>query len=233
MNNGVIVTTSWDDGQKIDIKVANLLDKYGLKGTFYVTKNYRDPLEKEQILELDKCHEIGAHTLNHVDLLNVPLLEAKKEIIGSKSYIESIIGHYPDMFCYPWGRYNDRIKKILTDAGFIAARTCKHGGFNKPNDVNEWQITLHASNGSPRITIGLCVTNHLSINSLVDWEIRAKELFNLALRNGGVYHLWGHGDEFEKKNEWQKLERVLEHISNVDGVRYMTNGMIFREVDSW
>ena len=31
-----IVTTSWDDGNKLDLKLAALLDKYGLVGTFYI-----------------------------------------------------------------------------------------------------------------------------------------------------------------------------------------------------
>ena len=33
-----LITTSWDDGNKLDIKVAELLDKYGMKGTFYIAK---------------------------------------------------------------------------------------------------------------------------------------------------------------------------------------------------
>jgi len=51
----------------------------------------------------------------------------------------------------------------------------------------------------------------------------AKSLFDLALEQGGIFHLWGHGTELEKKNEWDKLERVLHYISNKEGVQYRTN----------
>jgi hypothetical protein len=37
MEKEIIVTISWDDGQKLDLKFTNLLKKYGLKGTFYIS----------------------------------------------------------------------------------------------------------------------------------------------------------------------------------------------------
>lgn len=224
----LVVTTSWDDGQKIDLKLAELLTKYGVKGTFYITKSYYDPLplEKQDVLGIDQKHEIGAHTLNHVDLINIPISEAKREIEGSKAYIEELVDHDIKMFCYPWGRYNDNIKKIVKDAGFIGARTCNHGDFGMPSDPYEWQITLHASNGSPRTTFRIWRKNRISIRAPIDWEIRAKLLFDLALEKGGIFHLWGHGSEFEAKNEWDKLEKVLRYISNKEGVKYATNGEV-------
>lgn len=222
----LIVTTSWDDGQKIDLKLAELLTKYNVKGTFYITKSYRNPLEKRDVIKIDIEHEIGAHTLNHIDLTKVFISEAKREIEESKAYIEEMVGHDVDMFCYPLGRYNEEIKKIVKEAGFIGARTCNHGNFGMPDDPYKWQITLHASNGSPLMTFRIWRINRLSTRSLIDWEIRAKELFDLALECGGVYHLWGHGSEFEKKDEWDKLERVFGYLSSRGGVRYMTNGEI-------
>ena len=33
----IYVTTSWDDGHSLDMKLYNLLEEYGLKGTFYIT----------------------------------------------------------------------------------------------------------------------------------------------------------------------------------------------------
>lgn len=225
--NKLIVTTSWDDGQKGDIKLAELLTKYGIKGTFYITKSYRDPLEKLDVAEIDREHEIGAHTLNHVDLTKVSLLEAEREIKGSKAYIEELIGHDIKMFCYPYGRYNKGVQSVVEDAGFIGARTCNHGNFNIPNNPYEWQITLHASNGSPRMTLKIWRKSGISIRSLLDWGIRAKLLFDLALEKGGIYHICGHPWEIDKHHEWPKLEKVLNYLSNKEGVQYITNGEIF------
>jgi len=85
-SNRAIVTTSWDDGHKLDLKVARLLEKYGIKGTFYVSTFYlKDRLTNDNIREIDNFHEIRAHTLSHVTLTSVSFERAKKEIEGSKN----------------------------------------------------------------------------------------------------------------------------------------------------
>jgi peptidoglycan-N-acetylglucosamine deacetylase len=226
-SNSLIVTTSWDDGHEKDIKMASLLTKYNMKGTFYIAKNYLKPLLPEKIIEISQNHEIGAHTLNHPTLTEITLEEAEKEISGSKLYLENIISSPVNMFCYPKGKYNEAIMQLIKKTGFIAARTCKTGNFEFPINKYEWQITLHLSNGSPRMTAKMILNNKLSFKTFFDWESRAKYLFDLALEKGGIYHIWGHSWEIEKKNEWGKLERVFDYISNRKDVIYATNGQIF------
>lgn len=229
----LIVTTSWDDGSKFDLTLIKLLEKYGIKGTFYIPKTSLDNrLEKNDLMIIDKMHEIGAHTLNHVDLSIVPIDKAKTEIEGSKTYLEDLLGHDVSMFCYPYGRYNEDVKKIVKDSGFIAARTCDPRGFSLPQDPYQWCITLLASNGSPLTALKIWWKFHLwRVDALFDWESRAKLLFDLALGTGGVYHMYGHSAEFERKNEWDKLERVLDYISNREGVRYLTNGEVIKRLN--
>jgi peptidoglycan/xylan/chitin deacetylase (PgdA/CDA1 family) len=156
-----------------------------------------------------------------------------REIEDSKTYLEQLLGHKVSMFCYPKGRYNETIKRTVRNAGFTAARTVNYGDFNLPHDSYEWQITLHASNGSPLMTFKTWLKSGISVQSLIDWEIRAKLLFDLALQKGGIYHLWGHSWEIEKNDEWAKLERVLRYISNKRAVYFMTNGEIFGLPEGW
>ncbi len=223
----LIVTTSWDDGQKTDLKLAELLTKYGIKGTFYITKSYGKPLEKEGVTEIDREHEIGAHTLSHVDLSNIPVSQAEREIKGSKAYSEDIVGHSIAMFCYPYGRYNETTKKMVQDCGFAGARTCNLGGFSLPQDPYQWHITLFTSNGSPLMALRIWRKFHLQrVSALLDWESRAKLLFDLALDKGGIYHIYGHSADLERKKGWDKLERVLGYFSGREGVEYITNGGI-------
>ena len=228
----LIVTTSWDDGTKLDLKLVELLNKYGIRGTFYIPKVYLDnPLERDDLRTLDKVHEVGAHTVNHVDLTKVSSLQAKEEIEGIKAYLEDILGHKIHMFCYPCGKYNEDVKKMVKDSGFIAARTCDPGGFNLPEDSYQWHITLYASNGSPLMALKIWRKFHLwNVRALLDWESRAKLLFDLALE-GGIYHLYGHSAEFERNNEWDKLDRVLNYISNREGAKYMTNREVISNLD--
>lgn len=224
----LIVTTSWDDGSISDLKLAELLEQYGVKGTFYIPRFYpSSSLQKKHLRMIDEKFEVGAHTLNHVDLPLMQLKDAKREIEGSKTYLEELLGHRINMFCYPKGRYNRHIKKLVSCAGFVAARTCNFGDFNLPGDPYEWHITLHASNGSPLITLKTWLGSRISVRSLADWEDRAKLLFDLALQKGGIFHLWGHSWEIEKNNELLKLERVLRYISEPKDACYMSNGDVF------
>jgi len=90
----VIVTTSWDDGHMLDLKLAELLRKYDLKGTFYVAPLNRefkkeDLMSDYQLRRLSQEFEIGAHTMTHPRLGKISAEEADKEIRESKTYLES------------------------------------------------------------------------------------------------------------------------------------------------
>jgi len=69
-----IVTTSWDDGDFADLKLAELLHSKGIHGTFYIPINYRDrPLEHSEIRTLASAgFEIGAHGFSHRSLCGLP-----------------------------------------------------------------------------------------------------------------------------------------------------------------
>lgn len=227
------VTTSWDDGHKMDLRLAKMLQKYNIRGTFYVTpfthvKREEDRLTERahaEIIELNVHHEVGAHTLTHVSLDSVSINEAEAEIEGSKLYLERLLGHEIGMFCYPYGRYNRKIKEIVKNSGFSGARTCNVGSFALPTDPYELQTTLCASNGSLRGTLEIAV-RFKTPRMLLNWESRAKLLFDHFLNEGGIYHLWGHSWEIDKKNDWGRLERVLQYISGKHGIEYRTNGEI-------
>lgn len=221
----LIVTTSWDDGSKEDLRLSELLAKYGVRGTFYVPRSHQKahPLREEEILVVAEKHEIGAHTLGHVDLTCIPTEQAQAEIAGSKAYLENILGKSVRMFCYPYGRYNDGIKAIVTSSKFTGARTLDYAKSTAVTDPYEVGVTLHASDSSPRTTLRIWRKYRMPLQSLLNWEARAKALFQVALTEGGVWHLWGHSWEINDRRDWDRLERVLDHVSRRDGVLYATN----------
>jgi peptidoglycan-N-acetylglucosamine deacetylase len=76
--SGMAITTSWDDGHPLDFRIANLLAKHGIPGTFYLPlKNVRPTVSPSEIRELSLSFEIGAHTVNHVRLSGLPVEEGK------------------------------------------------------------------------------------------------------------------------------------------------------------
>src|SRR5262245_15905834 len=73
-NASLLVTTSWDDGHPADLRVADLLDKHGLKGTFFIpcsNSEGRSVMCSSDVAELGRRFEIGGHTQNHVSLTEI------------------------------------------------------------------------------------------------------------------------------------------------------------------
>jgi len=235
------VTTSWDDGDILDIKLADLLDKYHIKGTFYITKNYRKQrLSNEQIKDISKRHEIGAHTLTHPDLCKISLEGKKEEINGSKKWLEDVLGHEVPMFCYPSGSYNEESIQVVKDSGFLGARTVEFGRIDLSSNAYHMPTTLQVY---PMPFRKLDAHHYwwgellqpfyqrvpklrklgVPLSSFRSFEVVARATFDVALQSGAIFHLWGHSWEIEKYGMWNEFERVLQFIGNQKDCEYVTN----------
>jgi len=116
---GLTITTSWDDGHPMDLRVAELLTRYGLPGTFYVPlSNSRPTLSTAEIRGLSQEFEIGAHTVNHVRLTALADSEAQEQVTDSKKQLEDILGKPCSIFCFPGGSYSKIHFRMLREAGF-------------------------------------------------------------------------------------------------------------------
>lgn len=122
-----IITTSWDDGHPLDLKLAWLLQKYGIPATFYISIDNieRRGMNRQEIKELAQSFNVGGHTYHHVNLTRISPKEAETEIVEGKKRLEDIIGRELLSFCYPYGSFNDEIINFVKQAGFIGARTAR------------------------------------------------------------------------------------------------------------
>jgi peptidoglycan-N-acetylglucosamine deacetylase len=120
MKPGTYITTSWDDGHPIDLRVAELLTKYGIRGTFYVPKTAEHgTMTAAHIRKLSPAFELGAHTLHHVVLTGATEQMAWQEISDSKSWLEDNTGSPCLLFCPPKGRYAGRHLEMIRRAGYL------------------------------------------------------------------------------------------------------------------
>lgn len=86
----------------------------------------------EQVLELHQSGiAIGAHTVSHPILCNLPANRAWEEIVGSKRYLERLLDSPVSMFAYPNGRvgedYDETHVDQLRSAGFLGAVSTNPG----------------------------------------------------------------------------------------------------------
>ncbi len=237
MKRPIIITTSWDDGHKLDLKLATLMKKYRIKGTFYVSPKNREVDKKnrlsiKEIRKISEYFEIGAHTMTHQVLTRITHVHAEKEIKDSKDFLERLLQKKVEMFCYPKGIYNNKIKKIVESQGFIGARTIKQFTVVPSNDFFELNTTLHIFNPILRYYIPRVIINSPMQVTKISRNLRKtiERMTNEAERKGGVIHIWGHSWEIEKYELWKDLEEIFKYLSTKKNIVCMTNSETIKEL---
>lgn len=230
MDSKLVVTTSWDDGNKLDLKLADLLKKYALPGTFYIAPQNREfkrheLLTSDEILQVSNDFEIGGHTLTHPSLTEIPLPEAAREIASGKQYLEALINQPITSFCYPKGKYNQDIQSIVRQTGFQLARTIERYVFTLSSDLYAVGTSLHAFQHYSDLikTAQFFNWQWPQIIRNFRWDDLAMSMFDQLLGQPAVFHLWGHSWEIDEYNNWAKLERVFQHIHRHPDVLYLNN----------
>jgi peptidoglycan/xylan/chitin deacetylase (PgdA/CDA1 family) len=229
-----IVTTSWDDGDHADLKLAELLQARGIRGTFYVPISFQArPLDLCQLKNLaSEGFEIGAHSYSHKPLWSLPPAELAQEVGPCKTILEDMIGKEVRMFCYPLGRYDASVVRALQEAGYCGARTTRmlatRPGFSPFQMPTTLQIFPHGpfsylKNVARTRRLESLQTCLLQMPRPGNWLELGKRLFDKVLQEGGIWHLWGHSWEVERLGLWDDLREILDYVSGREGVRYVRN----------
>lgn len=180
------------------MRLAGLLRQYGLPATFYIPNCCE--LSEDQIIELGRDFGIGGHTVSHYqDLKSLSDAMIYCEVMDNKTWLEDLVGRDIDRFCYPRGRYNDRVKDIVKICGFKSARTT---------------IVLRTGSDDPfqtDTTIHVFQRREYGGRS---WIEVAKEWAQKASEAGGIFHIWGHSKELDRFSEWERLEEFFKWLIN-------------------
>lgn len=234
------ITTSWDDGHPLDLRLGDLLSKYGLPGTFYVPRNSeRLTMSPAEARRLASDFELGAHTLDHTILTRLSESESRKQIEHSKEWIEQLTGEECRVFCPPGGRFRDVHFRQIAAAGFHGLRTVEMLAIDGPRTARGLKVlpttvqahphhwSAYARNGLKRGSVrGLF---RLAGAYSHRWKSFAEHMLESAARSGGVFHLWGHSWEIEENRQWQTLEsvfRMLADYMKTENAVAQTNGSL-------
>lgn len=162
---------SFDDNYRTWLTALPLFDRLGVRATFYVNSlpfrdmadetaimSYYDrlryngervPLSTTELKEIAQAgHTIGAHGHSHFDLADLPVEEAREEILLSKQILEEIIGGSVCHFSYPFGmprHFNDELREYCRQVGFRTVANATPGLQHAPQaplNINrhEWGL---------------------------------------------------------------------------------------------
>ena len=229
------VTFSYDDGMKADIRLADTLTKYGLKGTFnlnscnFKSKNYVSVEEiKNHMLEAG--HEIAVHGEYHKALGLCSPLEGIKDVLNCRLDMEKTFGKIIRGMAYAdsgirnmqYGTDYTKIKQYLSDLGIVYSRTLGEDNnlFRLPQDWYAWMPTVHHDNP------------HALEYAEQFLEIDCDKQY-CANKYPRLYYIWGHSFEFDRKNNWERLDALCEKLSGHDDIWYATNIQIYDYVKAY
>jgi len=195
------IISSWDDYCSDNMRLADLLLRYKIPAVFFIECDNAEKVN--QTKELAKMgFEIGSHTFSHPeDLKRLREIDLYYEIEESRKFLIAMTGQSIDWFCYPGGKYNDRVKEIVKEAGYRYARTTNLG---IPFDSDPYAI----------YTLFHCYPHRKEYGGQ-DWLEYAKESMTnvvMALKGEPEIHFWGHGWEITKFDNWEKLEELFKWI---------------------
>lgn len=232
-----IVTTSWDDGDAWDFRVAEMLSARGLPATFYVpiTGHHGSrALGRNELHALaSEGFEIGGHGFSHLTLPQCTKEMLVQEVETSKQRLEEIMGSPIKMFAYPRGRYSKMAVRFVKEAGFAGARTTEmlargfcYDPFKMPTTVHVFPHSQsdYIRNTARAVDFGRTWRYLTQLRQAKSWVELAKILFDSIVAEGGVFHLYGHSWEIEELRLWGDLQEILDYISRRDDVLYLTNG---------
>jgi peptidoglycan/xylan/chitin deacetylase (PgdA/CDA1 family) len=218
---------SFDDGILQDKRMVEILDKYGLKGTFFIssaligTKSdkfdvfgkfcyHQDKLEASEIKELYKNHEVASHTMMHQNLTNLEKSAIIYQVEMDRKILSDICGYEVVGLGYPCGGVNadERVADIVknfTGIKYARSNRCTRD-FSFPP---EQPYLLKTS---------VPVYDYNEITAM------AKEFIALKTDTPKWFSVVGHAFELDTAENinWQNFEEFCKLISNKDDIFYGT-----------
>lgn len=149
------VVVTFDDGYEDNFSAAlPLLEKYGMRATFFITTGKMgqpEYLTWSQARAMQKRGmEIGSHTVNHYTLNEINLKEFERELLSSRLMLQSNIPMPAVFFANPFGETAPAVVELLRKTGYQAA-CASVVGINRPGE-NPYRLKRMSV---PRSSIGI------------------------------------------------------------------------------
>lgn len=219
------ITFSYDDGVTQDIRLIELFNKYGVKGTFNLNSELlglpgsliregvqvsHNKVNPEDVKSIYDGHEVAVHTLTHPNLAQIA---EEKEIIRQvecdRENLSKLAGYEVVGMAYPGGgiNFSEQAARVIEQhTGVKYARTtvCTDC-FDRQQDLYTFKPSVY---------------HVMEMDKMFEM---GQKFLELESDKQQIFYIWGHSYEFDIFNTWGKFEEFLEMISGRKEIFYGTN----------
>ena len=208
---------TYDDGVTQDLRFVELLNRYGLKGTFNLNSQlmktrfaWTHPngmevkrLEADTAAWLYRGHEIASHTLTHPYLQDLHGEDLYRELAADKEALEALFGREVAGFAVPFDYFSEEIADCARRCGFEYARMSAFSYSYAPcRDWYYWKTGFyHIEQGLEEFVAGFLAT--------------AQKL--------AVCQIVGHSYDLDALALWGTMEGIFARISHEEDIWPCTN----------
>lgn len=218
------VTFSFDDAVTQDVRLIEILDKYGLKATFNLNsaclglegslacngKTVRhDKVRACDVKSIYAGHEVAVHTLTHPNLTALDEETVVYQVEKDRLTLSELAGYEVVGMAYPCGGVNndDRVADIIKRrTGVKYSRTITStGNFDLQDNLYRFNPSVHYADEKALFSLG-------------------EKFINLKTDKPQIFYIWGHSYEMDADLiSWERFEEFCKFISGKSDIFYGTN----------
>lgn len=225
-----VVTLSYDDCMEEDQKLIDLMEKYKMKCTFnlipgwFAEEGKQYPADEtyrltSASLAKKMYHhplvEVANHGFQHQYMSALTQAEMADDMLTCRKALEKMFKRNVRGMAYPYGWYSEELMQVLAMCGIQYSRTVNStNDFSIPENWLEWHPTCHHDDERLMELTEQFVQKNVKENPL-------------------LFYVWGHTFEFERNNNWNRIEEFMQAVSGREDTWYATNGEIYEYIKAY
>jgi peptidoglycan/xylan/chitin deacetylase (PgdA/CDA1 family) len=233
MSRQTLFTLSFDDGDPSDLRVAELLSVYGMRGTFYASTGPEGvrAIDDAALRWIGERHELGNHGRTHRPFTQLTFSELQAEVAWGQVEM-SRLGRTAPLVAPPWGRVSGPVIRALTSLGYGIRTAPLLGAGARQESVLDPSFLFFPHRSA--VLVRECVRRRkLPVIPLLvawgggrDYRMRAERLMRASAEHSASVHVWGHSTELDRLSLWDDFEHLLA-LARTLRMQPATNGEVY------